>query len=372
MPDALMSHTTVAAGQLLRRAVAWWLHELADLAPQSMRRRFGRAAEDRAILDFTGGRVFLLLRQPGRPTPVAVQVGDTPDEDRRRVGALLRRHAMGSAVTLRLDPAQLFITTIDLPRAAERSLDAVLRHQIERILPIPAQDIVIGRRILPRSSQATTIKVAVAVCRQATMTQVLVTASDLGLTARQIVANVDEAGPTPVALWQAETARQATPSRRRLYRTLELTAAALLLATYTVHVHRLNQLRDHLQDAVAQAKQQAVAARDLGQRVAQSADALDFLHARRQQPTALFVLDRLTALLPLDTWVSDFSMRGQSVEIIGAAPHATNLIALIEGSGVFRQPQFRSPITLLPDGKAERFDLTFNVVPGNVMPGKPH
>jgi hypothetical protein len=32
---------------------------------------------------------------------------------------------------------------------------------------------------------------------------------------------------------------------------------------------------------------------------------------------------------------------------------------LVEHSALFRNPRFRSPITLAPDGKREHFDLTF-------------
>jgi Tfp pilus assembly protein PilN len=75
------------------------------------------------------------------------------------------------------------------------------------------------------------------------------------------------------------------------------------------------------------------------------------------------VLDDLTTLLPLDSWVTDMTFRGRTVEIVGSARHATDLVALIEQSAVFGHAQLRSPITLLPDGHAERFDLTFDVKP---------
>ncbi len=365
MTEALLSRPTVVASQFLRRAATWWLAELADMAPPVLRRPadrlLGRTMPDDAVLDLSGTRPSLLLQQRGRPAPLSIPVDEPAAEARSRVGALMRRHRSPDAVTIRLDPGQLFVTTLDLPRAAERSLDAVLRHQIEHLVPLPAARMRFAYRILPRPANVPTLKVAVAVARLSTIDQALALARGLGLTPRHIVAAVVEAGPAPLVFWQTDHARTVTPARRWLYRALEATAVVLALAAYGLHIHGLDQTRDALREAVSQATREAAGTRELSQRVAQSADALAFLRMRRQEPKPLEVLDSLTTLLPLDTWASDLTLRRRSVEIVGAAPHATDLIALIEGSPMFGRAQFRSPITLLPDGHAERFDLTFDV-----------
>ncbi len=365
MTEALLSRPTVAASQFLRRAVAWWLGELADMAPRSLSRPLGRvlgrSAADAAVLDLSGARAFLLLQQGGRAAPLSIDLGDAQFEARGRIDALLRRYGAQDAVTIRLDPEQLFVTTLDLPRAAERSLDGVLRHQVERMVPLPAEQIRFVHRVLPRPANAATLKVVVAVAKRATVEAALTLARELGLTPRHVVAEVQEAGAAPVVIWQADRAPAATATRQRMFRVLECAAVALALTAYGLHIHRLDQTRDALRDAVAGAAQAAAGTRDLAQHVAQSADALRFLRLRRQEPQPLQVLDSLTTLLPLDCWVSDLTLRGSSVQIIGSAPRATDLIALIEHSGVFARPQFRSPITLMEDGHAERFDLTFDV-----------
>jgi general secretion pathway protein L len=365
MTDALLARPTLAAGQFLRRAVGWWLSELAGMAPPALDRKLGRLlgrhVPDSAILDLTGAQAFLLLQEPGRPAPLSVALGEAPGDARDRVSALLRRHKAQGAATVRLDPAQLFTVTLDLPRAAERSLAAVLRHQVARLVPLPADQTSFAYRVLPRSANAPTLKVAIAVAKRTSIEQALTVARGIGLTPSAVVAATAEAGLAPLVLWQAERSRSLSASRKRLLRTLEIAALALAVLAYALHIHRLDQVRDGLQNAVSQATQQATSTRDLGQAVARSADALTFLRARRQEPAPLQVLDDLTTLLPLDSWISDLTLRGRTVEIVGSAPRATDLIALIEGSSMFGHAQFRSPITLLPDGHAERFDLMFDV-----------
>jgi general secretion pathway protein L len=361
MMDALPARPAVAVSHFLRRAVAWWLTELADMAPRALGRLYGRSRHDAAVLDLTGEQAFLLLRERDRAAPLSVALGDAPADDRGRIGALLRRHKTDDTVTVRISPATLFVTTLTLPRAAERSLEPVLRHQVERMVPLPAAQTCFAWRVMPRQSDATTLKVVVAVAKRAAVDQAQAQARGLGLAPRHIVAEIAEAGPAPLVIWQADRSAAGTATRRRLFRALELTALAMALIAYGLHVHRLDQIRDGLQQAVSQARQEAATTRTLGQQAARSADALTFLRARRQEPAPLQVLDDLTTLLPLDSWVSDLTLRGRTVEIVGSAQHATDLVALIEQSAAFGRAQFRSPITLLPDGHNERFDLTFDV-----------
>jgi general secretion pathway protein L len=361
MIDAFLARPKVVAGQFLRAAVAWWCAELAAMVPPAVARLWGGPGQVAATLDLTGDRVFLVMQERGRPTPLSVALDDTPAEARGRVSALLRRRKSPESVAIRIDPKQLFVTTLTLPRAAERSLEAVLRHQVERLVPLPVAQTRFAFRVLPRAAGTTTLQVVVAVAKSASLDRALALARNLGLAPRQVVAWIIEAGPTPLVIWQANRSRAETTARRRVYRGLELAAVVLALIAYGLHVHRLEQVRDGLQDAVSQARQQAAATRALSQLVAQSADALTFLRTRRQDLDQLGVLDNLTRLLPLDSWVSDLTLRGRTVEIIGTSPRATDLITLIEGSQVFGRAQFRSPITLLPDGHAERFDLTFEV-----------
>jgi general secretion pathway protein L len=361
MMDALPARPTAATGHLLRSALAWWLTELADMVPAAFR----RAGHDSAILDLTADQAFLVVQQRGRAAPISITLGDAPAEARGRVAALLRRHGSAGSVTVRIDPARLFVTTLDLPRAAERSLTAVLRHQVERLVPLPAAQTCFAHRVLPRPADAATLTVVVAVAKRSAIEQALAVARETGLVPKRIVAAIAEAGSAPLTIWQADRPVGRTAARRKLLRALEAAALALAVAAYGLHVHRLDQIREGLQEAVSKARQEADATRALGQRIQQSAEALAFLRARRQEADPLLVLDRLTTLLPLDSWVTDLTLHGGSVEIVGAARRATDLVAPIEGSAMFGRTRFRSPITLLPDGRAERFDLTFDVKAAN-------
>jgi general secretion pathway protein L len=114
---------------------------------------------------------------------------------------------------------------------------------------------------------------------------------------------------------------------------------------------------------LASAKQKAAAAQALGREVKQTNDALAFFESRRNEVPPLRLLAELTKLVPLDSWLTELAVRGRNVEISGYAPRATDLIARVDGSAMFEKPQFRSAITLSPDDKGERFDLSFGIKP---------
>ena len=125
----------------------------------------------------------------------------------------------------------------------------------------------------------------------------------------------------------------------------------------------IHQIRDDLQTRIDHAKPVAAAVQSLAQQVDETDQALAFFRTRRNEVPPLAILDELTRLIPTDSWVKQLTVHGRTVEIDGNSPHASDLVSRVEGSAMFNNPRFRSPITLAPDGKSERFDLSLDIKP---------
>ena len=97
------------------------------------------------------------------------------------------------------------------------------------------------------------------------------------------------------------------------------------------------------------------------QHVDEANQTLGFFQSRRNEAPPLAILDELTRLVPTDSWVKQLTVHGRTVEIGGNSPRASDLVSRVEGSAIFENPRFRSPITLAPDGKSERFDLSLDI-----------
>ena len=336
--------TSPAAGDLLRlvrQGVAWWLGELVRMLPPRLTALFGGDADPVVLVTLGPGGAALW-----------------PSDTRRQSGALVGRR--GNRVAIALDRALVFEAALELPQAAEQALPQILQHQIERLVPLSAGETRFDYRSTPGADDKL-LAVRVFVVKRATIDEALGAARAAGLVPRRIVlANWREAGRPPL-LWQADTAADAN---RGLRRRLEIAAVLLAALAYGLYVHRLDVIRDGLTARVAAAEPAALAV----ERLAHKAAALDadaaFFRARREEAAPLAVIDSLTRLVPIDSWVSELVLDRRNVEIGGYSPHATDLVAQIERSKLFRDLRFNSPITLAADGKREHFDLAFETAPG--------
>ena len=137
--------------------------------------------------------------------------------------------------------------------------------------------------------------------------------------------------------------------------------ALLLIIAYGAYVYRLDERRDELQAEVAQATKQAAVARAQVQQQTATQSALALLERLRKEPSPLALLNELTALIPSSAWISQLTLQKRNIEIIGYSPRVSDFMPRINNSDSFWNLKFRSPIALSPDGKGERFDISFDV-----------
>jgi general secretion pathway protein L len=368
MTTALISRPAIAATQLIRRGVAWWLSELAQMLPRPLLRLIGQSGNPATILELGASHTTLILPDRSRPSPVMVPLtGYADDEMHSRVRLAMRGRRTDDAVTLRLDRDLVYETAIELPASAEPTLRPILQYQIERLVPLPANEVFFDHRITARGPASNTLKIRLVIAKRTTIDRALALARAAGLSPKLVIASdaddqaSERSGHLPPVLWQAGRRSTATDAQRRVRRALEIAAVVMSVTAYGLHVDRLNRSRDDLQAQVARAKMAAASVTELGRHAGQLEDALAFLQNRRSAVPPLQILDELTKLVPEDSWVSQLVLRGRAIELTGFSPRATDMISRIEGSALFEKPQFRSPITLAPDGRGERFDLSFAV-----------
>jgi general secretion pathway protein L len=91
---------------------------------------------------------------------------------------------------------------------------------------------------------------------------------------------------------------------------------------------------------------------------------------QRLAVSPLVVIEALSRLLPDTVWLGDLTVQGNALTINGFADDASAVVALVEGSPLFSQAEFRSPSTRervpLPDGserEVSRFSLAARVEP---------
>ncbi|MFC3228224.1 PilN domain-containing protein [Marinibaculum pumilum] len=344
-----------------RAALAWWLGELRDLLP----RRGGQAARQAPVaLEFAGDAVRLRVHPSGGGRPVVAAIDPSaPDAAAAQVQAALRQCRRASGVTIELQPDTVLETELNLPRAAERALRQILANQMERIVPLPPDEVEFAHAVLPRRGGGEHLRVRLTVATKATIAQALDLARRLRLRPERVVAGAG-GGQPPAVLWRSDRDEAGRPLQRRLRDMLELGAVGLLVAAFAFYVIRLDQQAESLQQLAADKGRLAQAAMKLARQRETTEAALAMLQKRRAEPAPLQILNELTILVPENSWVSRVQVQGQKVEIVGVSPNVSKLVDSLNRDQLFANPKFLSPITGTEDGKAQRFDISMDIVTG--------
>jgi len=356
---AALDQWTALGSDTIRRGISWWLGELRALLPW---RLAGRAERAPAILEVSPDRATLVLAKRGSTQADELPLrGLDSLEARRRVQSSMRGRRIGDAVIIRLDQSLLLRSSVTLPLAAERSLRPILQNQLERLVPLPAAEVCFEYRVLSRSPAAKTLNVELVTATRASIDVAVALAKSVGLVPRLAIASGGAAGSDAMVLWRASRETKESPRQRRLKRGLELAAALLLIVAFGAYVYRLDERRDELQAEVSLAAKEAAIARTQLQQQTATQSALALLERRRKEPSPLALLNELTALIPSSAWISQLILQKRNIEIIGYSPRVGDFVPRINNSDSFWNMKFRSPIALSPDGKGERFDISFDV-----------
>jgi general secretion pathway protein L len=357
---ATLDQLTALGSDTFRRAVSWWLAELRGLLPGQLAGHPERAP---AILEMSADRATLVLAKRGSARAAELPLrGIDPQEARSRVQSARQGRRLGDAVVIRLDQSVLLRSSITLPMAAERSLRSILQNQLERLVPLPADQICFQYRILSRSATAKTLNIELVTARRASIDDAVVLAKSVGLVPRvAIAAGGGTQRDAALVLWRAGRQSDESQGQRVLKRGLELATALLLVVAYGTYVYRLDERRNELQVELTRAAKAASVARDLVQQQTATESALVLLERRRKEPSPLALLNELTGLIPSSAWVSQLTLQKRSIELIGYSRRVSDFVPRINNSDSFFNFKFRSPTVLSPDGKGERFDISFDI-----------
>lgn len=363
--NAALSRLNAEAEARFRGGLEWWLSELQAMLPWRLGTDPERAA---AILEFAGDTATLVLARRGAHPALRIPL-ERAEADLTRPGiqAALRERRLGNDVAVRLDPSVLLETELSLPFGAERAMRQILLNQLDRVVPLPADEVEFQYRIAPRSASARALRVRLTVVARETIAQAQALARALGLAPSLMFASPPSGSATgfgrgrPLILWRAGRDSGDAPRLRRTARILELAAIVLVVTAFGTYVYRLDQQLADLEEDVAVKARLASAARDLGRQQQDVEATLDMLHKREREPRPLQILEEATELVPDDSWVTRLTVRGRTVELLGNSPRVSDLVARLDNHDTFWDPQFLSPITQAPDGATQRFNLSFQI-----------
>jgi len=316
--------------------------------------RHAKPARDAMLRDAQAGNVIAIL-PPGA-----------------EVSADVSRAAHNSFVVLEFPADKVVMRRITVPTQARKFLSGVIRNQIERLSPWPANGVVYGFAAEAGAGDATVVEVRILMAARTDVDAARQDLAALGLPVDRIVARgsdteaADETAGS-VTLWSrlADT----SPERHgSLVRAIGIGIAAsvtvsLLLGSWTLL--SAAAIRDESEEVAARSRVLQRQAQT-GRTAASTASIPPAERAWLLKETSIssvILIEALSRALPDTAYVSEIRLEKESLRIMGLAGDAPALLAPLERSDHLTDVHFFAPTARGPDGKLFRFSIEAHVEP---------
>jgi general secretion pathway protein L len=278
----------------------------------------------------------------------------------------IQRAVRNNFVVLEFPSEKVFVRRITVPAQAVKFLAGVIRNQIERLSPWPANDVVYGF-----VAEAGTGDAAAAVGVRIVMAAREELAA-LGLPVDRIVVRDtdDEAiGEVTgsVTLWS----RLGDPSRDSVggvAQKIGIGIAASVTVSVALSLWALASaasIRDESESMAARSKvlQKQVQTGRTASSLASMPLAERAWASKEMSASSVIVMEALSRALPESAYVTEIRLEKENLRIVGLADDAPGLLAPLEKSKHMTDVRFFAPMARGPDGKRFRFSIEARVQP---------
>lgn len=302
------------------------------------------------------------------PVPAVLAAGEL-------VSADILQAARKGTVILELPTENIAVRRLSVPIQARDVVAGIVRNQIERLSPWQSDKAIYGFDTAVDSEDAVALDVRILIAARAVVDRAREQLAASGLAVDRIVARLPNADTAKaITLWSRLA--DVTPENRSLIRRrIGVGIAAVIAASFALTLWaaistnfisgasdavatRIDTLRRHLQSPLT--LRSAAASLPPQQRE---------WYNKEASPSIIVVLEALSRALPDSAYLTELSLHGTTLRIVGLAKDAPPLIAPLEHSGALTEVHFFSPTTREPDGAHFRFHIEGRAQP-NVELGK--
>jgi general secretion pathway protein L len=262
---------------------------------------------------------------------------------------------------LQLPADQVLRRSVTFPAQVRENLSNVLRYEIDRISPFPADEVYFDFSWRNAAGRPDRLIVEIALCRRDRLQPWIERLREIGRPIDRLTwegawprANLLSAADRPARKVVLFTAQRA----------MGLVALLLLVAVFVSPLWQRGQILERLQVDLRNARAEAVevdVVRQALERAREGSQAV--LREKVKQPRMTDLLRELTQRLPDDTWVQSLDVRDGEVQIRGESARATALIELLARTPGLDGVGFRSPVTQVAQTGSERFHIAFRFKP---------
>jgi len=260
---------------------------------------------------------------------------------------------------VRIGGDEVLRRTLRLPVAARFRLRGLLAQDLERQSPVDPASVLFTFRILAIERAASQVLVSLILVRREVVEAAVRRVEAAGLRLKDVFLDGE-------ILRDEFLAPRRFGVTRRHGAAVVLLLLALLLgaADVAVRAERQGQVLDALSARAAALDAAAAQVEAVREQVEDLQAQSGFLAARRAAPSVGVILAAVTRALPDGTWLYSFDYDGATVQLQGYSHDAAALVAVFDGTALFRDAAFRAPMTQGPAPGLQQFDLSMSVASG--------
>lgn len=339
----------------------WWIDELARVISPLVAKRVSRPA----FVVVQAGESYRCLRSGRRGV---TEIGEFDAESGNAEKAL--KKLKNQAVELRLDPDFVLDKTLSLPAAGQEYLDAILRHQMDRLTPWSAENVVYDYVVLnTKPSGEGQVPIRLVAASREFVASALAPLIAHGVKPGKVgVASDPAEAASPVNL-QGSGRNEREMMVKRVIGWSMATATVLLVLIGGLQTWRMveaNADSERIQAAID--GRRALIAEAVARTTA--SDEYKTLAARKTESLPMVVLlEELSTTIPDDTYLTELNVEGDKVRINGVSREVTELISLLEESETLAGAQFAAPTTRSENGRSDSFQILVQIGPQDLAGG---
>ena len=346
----------------IRRTNAW----LVDGLVKAWATVEDRMSPRRRLLLIRAADGYALQRPDGQIAVASLPLDGPAGEIPSEAVALIK----DSDLDVVLPADELLVRTLDaFPAQSKPYLDGIVRHQLERLTPWRASDVLHSYQAVPAGPDDTRLIVTMAATARSLHRRQLEQLSVMQpRNVRLVYRNAIEGKDVVIDVTGNSGLIQRVQQKRRVVGwsaaglgTISVVAIVLLTMSLQNAENTLESTEREITDIRGKltGAGPAISPRDR--------DVAAVLDRRLSTPFAVIALDALSEALPDDTHLTEFRISDGRVRVTGISQSVSQLVPLLEASPSFTEATFFAPTTRLPNSGGDRFHLDAKLVP----PGAP-
>ncbi len=269
----------------------------------------------------------------------------------------------GVALDIQIRNTEVLTRHLSLPASTEENLYEVIQYEMDRYTPFNKDDVYFDYKIEDRNNEKELIKVLLIVVKKEILAPIVNAIEATNVHLRKIDI-VDSENPDrnlkDINFFRANN--EINRSKAASNKWLLIAAAVLFVLTGItpimmnyIQINKISSELESMEGTVKKVKQ-------LQSEYQKMQDQVGYLvRIKENNPSIIEMLNLLTKVIPDHTYVQRLSLESGQLSIQGVSASASELIAIIDQTGLFGEIRFAAPVTQSGADGLERYSITANI-----------